>query len=106
MTEKTDLDRRNFVATMAGAVAAASTLATTAAADDPSKLGGIHAIPELAPQWKKLDLVKILRYPAAFLSVSQNKSLYETWGAQGAENHRQRGSLPRCKPRSWARACP
>ena len=79
---------------------------TDTTADDPSKLGGINAIPELAPQWKKLDLVKILRYPAAFLSVSRNKSLYETWGAQGAENHRQRGSLPRCRPRSWARACP
>jgi nicotinamidase-related amidase len=95
MPEKPNLDRRTFVATMAGAVATASTIAgSAAAADDPSKLGGIHAIPELAPHWKKLDLAKILRYPAAFLSVSQNKSLYETWGAQGAEKHRQRGSLP------------
>jgi nicotinamidase-related amidase len=91
----TNLERRHFVAGMAGAVAAAGTLASSAAAaEDKSKLGGIHAIPELAPQWQQLDLAKILRYPAAFLSVSQNKSLYETWGAQGAEGHRKRGSLP------------
>lgn len=91
----TPLDRRAFVTGMAGAVASAGALAGTAvAADDQSKLGGVHAIPELAPHWKQLDLAKILRYPAAFLSVSQNKSLYETWGAQGAEGHRQRGSLP------------
>src|SRR5262245_51445662 len=91
----TPLDRRAFVAGMAGAVASAGALASSAAAaDDTAKLGGIHAIPELAPHWKQLDLAKILRYPAAFLSVSQNKSLYEPWGAQGAEGHRQRGSLP------------
>jgi hypothetical protein len=53
-----------------------------------------RAIPELAPQWKKLDLAEILTRPAAFVSISQNKSLYETWGAQGSEKHRERGSLP------------
>src|SRR5688572_8189284 len=91
----TTLDRRAFVTGMAGAVASAGALAgTAAAADDESKRGGVHAIPELAPHWKQLDLAKILRYRAAFLSVSQNESLYETWGAQGAEGHRQRGSLP------------
>ena len=26
--------------------------------------------------------------------MSQNKSLYEPWGAQGFENHRERGNLP------------
>ncbi|MBS4220666.1 cysteine hydrolase [Bacillus sp. FJAT-49711] len=58
------------------------------------KIGGIHAIPDLAPQWKKLDLAEILTRRAAFVSVSQNKSLYESWGAQGHEDHRARGSLP------------
>ena len=58
------------------------------------KIGGIHAIPELAPQWKKLNLAEILKKKAAFVSVSQNKSLYEPWGAQGFENHRERGNLP------------
>lgn len=57
-------------------------------------IGGIHAIPELAPQWKKLDLVEILKRKAAFVSISQTKSLYETWGVQGHENHRERASLP------------
>lgn len=58
------------------------------------KVGGIHAIPELAPQWKKLDLAKILKKKAAFVSISQNKCLYEEEGALGYENHRSRGSLP------------
>lgn len=56
--------------------------------------GGIHAIPELAPQWKKLNLAEILKRKAAFTSVSQNKCLYEEEGALGHENHRARGSLP------------
>ncbi len=37
----------------------------------------------LAPQWQSLDLAKILKYPAAFLSVSQNNSLYLPSGATG-----------------------
>jgi nicotinamidase-related amidase len=92
-----DMDRRRFATSVAGAVAAVAVTAagsSAQAAEDKSKLGGVHAIPELAPQWKQLDLAKILRYPAAFLSVSQNQSLYESWGAQGAEGHRARGSLP------------
>lgn len=57
----TSLDRRAFVTGMAGAVASAGALAgTAAAADDESKLGGVHAIPELAPHWKQLDLAKIM----------------------------------------------
>lgn len=55
--------------------------------------GGIHAIPEPAPQWKKLDFVELFQRPAAFVSISQNNSLYEPWGIQGSENHRARGSL-------------
>lgn len=58
------------------------------------KTGGIHAIPELAPQWKKLDLAKILKKNAAFVSISQNKGLYEKEGGLGHEDHRSRGSLP------------
>lgn len=58
------------------------------------KIGGIHAIPELAPQWKKLNLAKILKRNAAFVSVSQNKCLYNSDGALSHENHRSRGSLP------------
>lgn len=58
------------------------------------KIGGIHAIPELAPQWKKLNLAEILKRKAAFVSVSQNKSLYEPWGAQAHEKQRERGNLP------------
>ncbi len=66
----------------------------TAATLTQSKIGGIHAIPELAPQWKKLNLAEILKRRAAFVSISQNKCLYESDGALGHENHRQRGSLP------------
>src|SRR5690625_3056576 len=56
--------------------------------------GGIHAIPPLAPQWKKLNFAEILKKNAAFVSISQNKCLYESDGGLGHENHRQRGSLP------------
>ena len=58
------------------------------------EIGGIHAIPELARQWQKLNLAKILKRKAAFVSISQNKCLYEKEGALGHENHRSRGSLP------------
>jgi nicotinamidase-related amidase len=92
-----DSGRRQLLTGIAGAVATASLAGASkveAGNTDAAARGGIHAIPELAPQWKQLDLRKILSYPAAFLSVSQNKSLYDSWGAQAAENHRQRGSLP------------
>jgi nicotinamidase-related amidase len=81
---------------MVGAVgiAAASVLAANKTASAASGVGGINAIPELAPQWKKLDLAKILTLPAAYMSVSQSKSLYDEGGAQSAEKHRERGSLP------------
>jgi nicotinamidase-related amidase len=71
------------IAAVAGA-ASFPTAAYSATVDD---------IPELAPQWKKLDLAEILRLPAAYVSVSQSKSLYDVGGAQAAENHRARGSL-------------
>ena len=53
-------------------------------------VGGIHAIPVMAPHWKKLDLAEILSRPAAYMSVSQNKSLFNSWGAQAAEKHSER----------------
>lgn len=58
------------------------------------QIGGIHAIPELAPQWKKLNLANILKKNAAFVSISQNNCLYESKGGLGHEDHRSRGSLP------------
>src|SRR5690625_2224456 len=66
----------------------------TIAKANKRELGGIHALPELAPQWKKLNLAEILKRNAAFVSISQNKCLYESDGGLGHENHRQRGSLP------------
>jgi nicotinamidase-related amidase len=92
-------NRRQFVGTVAaGAVAAAAAMRSAHAAEssteDKSKLGGINAIPPLAPQWQSLNLAKILKYPAAYMSVSQVKSLYLPTGAQAAERHWERGSLP------------
>lgn len=84
--------RRTILAGAAVGLAAAAT--TPAARAAAGSVGGINAIPELAPQWKKLDLAKILAMSAAFASVSQSKSLYDEGGAQSAEKHRERGSLP------------
>ncbi|MBV8377766.1 MAG: isochorismatase family protein [Verrucomicrobia bacterium] len=91
-----DLSRRRFLANTAAVLAGASAVGfgveTSKATETAVSAAG--AIPEPAPQWKKLDLTEILSRPAAFVSISQNKSLYETWGAQGAEKHRERTSLP------------
>lgn len=90
------ITRRDAVVAAAGVVGAtaAASIPSAAAATGGRERGGIHAIPELAPHWKELDLREILSRPAAFLSVSQNKSLYEPWGAQAAERQWERGSLP------------
>ena len=53
----------------------------------------VDDIPELASQWKKLNLAEILKLPAAYVSISQSKSLYDAGGAQSGEKHRERGSL-------------
>src|SRR5262245_3501132 len=53
-----------------------------------------EAIPPLASQWQSLDLAKILHYPAAFVSISQVKSLYEPTGAQAGERQWERPTLP------------
>jgi nicotinamidase-related amidase len=81
---------------LAGAVtlAATSVVAATNTVNAASAVGGVNAIPELAPHWKELDLAEILSRPAAYMSVSQNKSLYDPGGVQAAEKHRERGSLP------------
>src|SRR5271154_3410556 len=81
---------------LAGAItlAATSVVAATNTVNAASAVGGVNAIPELAPHWKELDLAEILSRPAAYMSVSQNKSLYDPGGVQSAENHRARGSLP------------
>ena len=52
-----------------------------------------HLIPELAPQWKKLNLKEILKKNAAFVSISQNKGLYTPEDGLGHEKHYERGSL-------------
>jgi nicotinamidase-related amidase len=85
--------RRDFLGGIAGA-AATATLAHQAAAQTTPAGNEVSTIPELAPQWKKLDLTKILQKRAAFVSVSQNNSLYREWGAQASERHWERGSLP------------
>jgi len=81
---------------LAGAVAIAATSAITAdqTANAASGIGGVNAIPPLAAHWNELDLAEILSRPAAYMSVSQNKSLYDPGGAQASEGHRERGSLP------------
>ena len=78
----------------AAAIAATSMLAAGKTATAASAIGGVNAIPPLAPHWSELDLAEILSRPAAYMSVSQNKSLYDAGGAQSAEGHRERGSLP------------
>ena len=84
--------RRTLLAGAAAGLAVASSAALSGA--KAATAGGVKAIPELAPQWKKVDLAKILQLPAAYASVSQSKSLYDEGGAQSAEKHRERGSLP------------
>lgn len=94
--DATDLSRRRFLKSTAAGLAAVSAVGfgvSTGQATEVSSTGS-DTVPELAPQWKKLDLAEILARPAAFVSISQNKSLYETWGAQGSEKHRERTSLP------------
>ena len=78
----------------AAAVAAGTLLAAEKTASAATGVGGINAIPPLAAQWNELDLAEILSRPAAYMSVSQNKSLYDAGGVQAAEGHRERGSLP------------
>jgi nicotinamidase-related amidase len=87
--------RRQFVSTVAGAATVAALAGTAYAAETPAagKTSDYEAIPPLAPQWQSLDLAKILRYPAAFVSISQVKSLYDPEGAQAGERQWERPTL-------------
>jgi nicotinamidase-related amidase len=85
--------RRQVISGAATLAAAAALGGASPSASAAPSTGGVNAIPELAPQWKKLDLAQILKLPAAYVSVSQSKSLYDEGGAQSAEKHRERGSL-------------
>lgn len=76
-----------------GAAALSGATSARAAGTSSKTIGGIHAIPEMAPQWRELDLAEILSRPAAYCSVSQTKSVYDPGGLQSGEGHRQRGSL-------------
>ena len=76
------------------ALAAASAIVADKTASAGSGSGGTNAIPPLAAHWSELDLAEILSRPAAYMSVSQNKSLYDAGGVQASERHRERGSLP------------
>lgn len=89
----TRTSRREMLAGAAG-LAAASGLVASTVGPAAAAANEVQAIPELAPHWKKLDLAGILRKRAAFVSVSQNNSLYRDWGAQASERHWERGSLP------------
>lgn len=94
-TNNTLASRRQVVAggTTLAAMAVLGGAGVSATGVANASVGGVSAIPELAPQWKKLNLAEILKLPAAYMSVSQSKSLYDEGGAQSAEKHRQRGSL-------------
>jgi nicotinamidase-related amidase len=50
-------------------------------------------VPELHPQWQSLNLAELLTAPTAFLSISQNNSLYHPDGAQGKEKQWEHPSL-------------
>ncbi len=50
-------------------------------------------VPELHPQWQSLDLAALLTQPTAFLSISQNNSLYSPRGAQSQEKQWERPTL-------------
>ncbi len=50
-------------------------------------------VPELHPQWHSLDLAALLAQPTAFLSISQNNSLYSPKGAQARERQWERPTL-------------
>src|SRR5260221_14394297 len=75
-------------------VAATSVLAANKSASAASAIGGINAIPELAPHSKQLDLAEILSRPGAYMSASQNKSLYDPGGGRAGEKQPERVSLP------------
>lgn len=50
-------------------------------------------IPPLGSTWARLDLADVLSRPTAFISISQNNSIYSPEGAQGGEKQWERGTL-------------
>ena len=78
-----------------GAAISVPTAAYSATVDD---------IPELAPQWKKLDRAEILKLPAAYVSISQSKSLYvarwRTIEREAPRARQSRGHNQSCRRRS------
>ncbi|MCT4373544.1 hypothetical protein CLG85_025905 [Yangia mangrovi] len=74
----TNVSRRGAMLGMAaagGAAMMAGAPARAASTDEERLKGGAPAIPELAPHWQGLYLREILSRPAAYMSVSQVKSL-------------------------------
>lgn len=94
--DTTSPTRRQFDGTVAGAATIGALASTAYAADTAAddKNSDYEKIPPLAPQWQSLDLSKILHYPAAFVSISQVKSLYDPAGAQAGERQWERPTLP------------
>lgn len=103
---ETKTSRREFLVATGAAAAAFSFAGIASATNNPALSSAQKTwekgellptnkslIPPLAAHWKKLDLAKILAYPTAFVSISQNNSLYNPEGGQGSERHWERGSL-------------
>jgi hypothetical protein len=84
---------RRELLTVAAGLAATTAVGSQVFAQEGQRAFVPAPIPELAPQWKKLNLAEILKRPAAFASISQNNSLYRPWGAQAAERQWERGTL-------------
>src|SRR3979490_51377 len=78
----------------AAVLAATPVLVASETVRAASGVGGINAIPELAPQWKELDPGRGCARPGAFIVVRQKKSSYRPGGGQAGEKPRERGSLP------------
>lgn len=62
-------------------------------AQKPSVIKTATPVPELHPQWHSVDLAELLAQPTAFLSISQNNSLYSPKGAQAREKQWERPTL-------------
>src|SRR3954467_3555853 len=77
-TMTTTTSRRELL-TVAAGLAATTAVGSQVFAQEGQRAFVPAPIPELAPQWKKLNLAEILKRPAAFASISQNNSLYRPW---------------------------
>jgi hypothetical protein len=79
--QATDLSRRRFLTQTVAGLAAASAVGFGVEAGQATETAAnaVGAIPELAPQWKKLDLSEILSRPAAFVSTG----IHLDWCVEG-----------------------